>query len=39
MIDGTIIDAFSSLAGVTSVKVRQTLDKLSTPDRVSRKAA
>ena len=34
-----IIDALWSLAGVTSVKVRQTLDKLWTPDRVNRKAA
>jgi metal-sulfur cluster biosynthetic enzyme len=39
MIDGIIIDALLSLAGVTSVKVRQTLDKLWTPDRVNRKAA
>lgn len=34
-----IICALLSLAGVTSVKVRQALDKLWTPDRVKRKAA
>jgi hypothetical protein len=32
-------DALSPLAGVTSVKVRQALDKLWTPDRVNRKVA
>lgn len=34
-----IIDALSPLPGVLSVKVRQTLDKLWTPDRVKRNAA
>jgi metal-sulfur cluster biosynthetic enzyme len=33
-----IVHALSSLAGVTSVKVRQTLEKLWTQDRVDRKA-
>jgi hypothetical protein len=39
MIDCMIIDALSSLAGVTSVTVCQTLDKLWPPDRVNRQAA
>lgn len=34
-----IICPLLSLAGVTSLKVRQTLDKLWTPDRIIRKAA
>lgn len=34
-----IIGALLSLAGVTWVKIRQTVDKLWTPDRVKRKAA
>jgi metal-sulfur cluster biosynthetic enzyme len=34
-----ITDALSPLAGITSVQVKQTLDKLWTDDRVKRKVA